>query len=213
MQDSTSAMSAVGSKRATAFLYRCCSVPRCLFADRRIFLQHCFNLFPLLIQNAASHMVIVEEVTLPQSLKQAGMDGIPEGGIPYVDVRIGRKGAGLRTAVGIDVEETASGSHTAAVSPLITGESQQDHVGINLPQPVHRLIQEFPLRISRGKVLSIFGHRDEFDEEYKFTAPFGQDPDKFRGCDFADIFRGHCHGCPEQQIPFVKGIILVISLS
>ena len=63
-------------------------------------------------------MVLQQMAVVPQRPEEPGIQGLFQGGVPDVDIRAGREGAGFRAAVGVDMEEAAPGRHAARKKPL-----------------------------------------------------------------------------------------------
>ena len=104
------------------------------------------------------------------------------------------------------MEEPAPRRHTAAVRALVAREREQDRIGENAPQLVHRGHEVRALPIAGREVPRLVRHGDELDVDHQLAAALRQHPQKLRRRDLFDVLRRHGHGRAKEQIVLVQRV-------
>ena len=76
-------------------------------SQSRLARQKRFHRASFFVQHATANMIVREQIALAQRGEQRGSQRLLQRCIPHIDVRIGRERTGLRSAVGVDMEEAA----------------------------------------------------------------------------------------------------------
>ena len=115
-------------------------------------------------------MIVIQEVAVTQFHEQIRVHRFQKPVIPDVHVRIRRERTGLRTAMGIYMEESTACCHASAVSPLVPRKRQQDRTGNYRAKIVHRRPEILPLLIAGSQMPGFIRHGDEFNLDHQFAS-------------------------------------------
>ena len=162
------------------------------------------HLGAFLIEDTAALMIVQQDIAAAKRCEQRRMQRLAQRTVFDVHIGIGREGARLRPAVGVDMEEAASGRDAAARAFLVARERYVHHLRVFLAQSFDLAAQVFAFFVSGSKLLALLRDRYELHKNDRLAAPVRELLQKAVRADFFQVLSRHGDGSAEDQAAALK---------